>query len=503
MTAGQRRIILRGCHALLGRDAVLSPGPVDIILAEGRIRDIRPSGGELPGGEIVAAENRLAAPGLVNGHYHSHEHFQKGRYDNLPLELWMNYVRPFAPLPLTARHVYLRTLVGAIEALRSGTTTIVDDMNVSPVLRPDHVEAAFRAYEDIGLRAYLGLSLMDKPFYRSVPFLEEECPAELLRRLDAGKRSAPEEIFDYASDLAANRNPKRHRVGFVVAPSAPQRCTTDFLRRCDDLAERHDLPLIIHAQETRLQVVTGHLLLGATPIEHLHRIGFLGKRVSLIHAVWLTPAEIELVAEAGASVQHNPVSNLKLGSGLAPLRALLDAGVNVSLGSDGCGSIETANMQGVVAATALLHKLRGDDFERWVGAKEAWRAGTLGGAAALGRAAELGALEVGCLADLALYRLDRIPFVPLNDPLRQLVFAETGASLDTVLVDGRIVMREGRLTGIDEAAVVAEIAALHAELRPLIDGAEKAVEAIRPVYERIYRRCLTHPLAADTYAARL
>jgi guanine deaminase len=395
MTESGRAIILRGCRALLGRDAVATAGPVDIIVAEGRIRDIRPSGGALPEGEIIPAENRLVTAGLVNGHHHSHEHFQKGRYDNLPLELWMNYVRPFAPLPLTARHVYLRTLIGAIEALRSGTTTLVDDMNVSPVLHPEHVEAAFRAYEDIGLRAYLGLSLMDKPFYRSVPFVEEEFPADLLRRLDAGTRSSPEEIFAYASELAASRQPRHHRVGFVVAPSAPQRCTDAFLLRCRALADRHDLPLIIHAQETRLQVVTGHIMLGATPIEHLRRIGFLDKRVSLIHAVWLTPREIDLIAESGASVQHNPVSNMKLGSGVAPLRALLDAGVNVSLGSDGCGSIETASMQGVVAATALIHKLRGDHFDRWVGTREAWHAGTMGGAAALGRADELGAVEVG------------------------------------------------------------------------------------------------------------
>jgi guanine deaminase len=374
---------------------------------------------------------------------------------------------------------------------------------VSPVLHPEHVEAAFRAYEDIGLRAYLGLSLMDKPFYRSVPFVEEEFPADLLRRLDAGTRSSPEEIFEYAGDLAASRHPRRHRVGFVVAPSAPQRCTDAFLLRCRSLADRHDLPLIIHAQETRLQVVTGHIMLGATPIEHLRRIGFLDRRVSLIHAVWLTPGEIDLIAESGASVQHNPVSNMKLGSGVAPLRALLDAGVNVSLGSDGCGSIETASMQGVVAATALIHKLRGDHFDRWVGTREAWHAGTMGGAAALGRADELGAVEVGYLADLALYRLDRIPFVPLNDPLRQLVIAETGASLDTIMVGGRIVMRDGRLTRIDEAAILAEIAELHDEFRPLLDRSESQVDELRAIYERIYRRCLAHPIAADTYRARL
>lgn len=122
---------LVGCRALLGADAKMSDGPADIVIARSRIRSIVPSGEREPTGEVISAHDRLAVPGMINGHHHSHENFHKGRYDNLPLELWMNFVRPLQPLPVTPRQVYPRTMVSAIEALRTGATTLVDDLNAS------------------------------------------------------------------------------------------------------------------------------------------------------------------------------------------------------------------------------------------------------------------------------------------------------------------------------------------------------------------------------------
>ena len=494
---------LSGCAALLGTQARFERGPLDIVVRGDRIAAVRASGEQPPEGEVINARRRLAVAGLINGHHHSHEHYHKGRHENLPLELWMNSVRPLDPIPLSARQVYLRTLIGAIEALRSGTTTIVDDLNVSPVLIPEHVEAAFKAYEDIGIRARVGITLFDRPFFRAMPFVEQEFPADLLRELDAKPKSQPQEVLDFARHLARTRHPRSHRVGYIAAPSAPQRCTEAFLRQVRTMADEHDLPVIMHVQETRLQVVTGSEMYRSTMIEYLDRVGFLKPNTSLIHCVWLNPREIEIIARSGVSVQHNPVSNLKLGSGVAPVRALLDAGINVSLGTDGCGSIESTSMLRVVAAAALVNKLRDDDPARWVGATEAWRAGTVGGAQALGMADELGAIDSGRKADLALYRLDSIPFVPLNNALGQLVYAESGADLDLVMVDGEIVVRDGRLTSIDEPAILAEIAAEHARLLPLIEQSERKVAPINDAYRRIYARCLGEKIAPDTYPARL
>jgi guanine deaminase len=392
-------------------------------------------------------------------------------------------------------------MVGAIDAIKSGTTTMCDDLNVTPVLRRDHVEAAYQAYEDIGIRAYLGVSLFDKPFFRAMPFVEEEFSPELLAELDAQPMYTAGEILDLARELARTRHPESHRVAYMATPSAPQRCTEGFLKDVRALTDEFDLPSMIHVQETRLQVVTGQLWYGSTMVEYLGRIGFLKPKTQIIHGVWLNPREIALLAETGATVQHNPTSNLKLGSGIAPVRAILDAGINVSMGTDGCGSIETNDMQTAVQLGALLNKVRGD-YPEWVGAEESFRAATQGGAKALGRDGDLGVIEVGRTADLVAYRLDTIAFSPLNNPLRQIVYAATKADIDLVMVDGEVVQRDGRLTKVNEAKLLEEIREVHTRIAPALAEADRHVERILEPYRRIHQRCQHIDIAPDTYAAR-
>ena len=490
-----------GCRALLCEGALPSSGAVDIVVEGRLIREIRPHGAAEPEGDVVPAQGLLVTAGLINGHHHSHEGFYKGRKDNLPLELWMNYVRPLRPLELTPRDVYLRTMIGAIEAVKSGTTTISDDINQSPRLRPDHVEQVFQAYTDIGIRANVGITLFDRPFFRAVPFVEEEFPKDLLARLDASKMYSADELLAFVTNLARTKHPKENRVGYIATPSAPQRCTEEFLLKVRRMADDHDLPLMIHVQETRMQVVTGQLWYGSTMIEYLHRIGFMKPKTAFIHGVWLNPREIEILARTGVSIQHNPTSNLKVGSGLAPIRALLDAGVNVSMGTDGCGSIEGTDMQNALYLAALLQKLRGD-HTTWVGAAEAFHAATMGGAKALGRAKELGAVEAGRIADLVGYRLDGISFTPLNNPVNQLVYSAGRNEVDLVMVDGEVIEQGGKLTRIDENAIIDEIHAAHERIEPMLTASEADVEELVVPYERIYRRCQCMDIAKDTYPAR-
>lgn len=496
-----QRTTLVGCQALTGTPP-RSAGATDIVIEGRYIVDVRPAGCLPPEGDEIDARHLLVAPGLINGHTHSHENFHKGRYENLPLEVWMNFVRPPDPIPMTPRQVYLRTLIGVIEALRSGTTTIVDDLNVSPVLVPDHVEAVFKAYDDSGIRAYVAPGMFDRPFFDTVPFLREALPPSLFAELAGKPRTPPSEVMAFLRDLASRRHPSTNRVAAAVSPSAPQRCSTEFLLAARDLALDFDLPIILHVQETRLQVVTGERLYGSTMIAHLDQIGFLGPKLSIIHGVWLNPREIALLAASGASLQHNPTSNFALGSGLCPLAELFRAGVNVSLGTDACASSFSISMLKAVSNAALVQKIRGDDYEGWVSAEQVLAAATIGGARALGRGEELGTIAPGRLADLTGYRLNTASFVPLNDPLRQLVYAETGSSIDLVVIDGEFVIRDGRLTTIDEAAILEEIGVEHAALRAHIETAESEVAGMQAAYDRVYRRCLTESIPADTFMAR-
>jgi guanine deaminase len=475
--------------------------PVDVLLDGAAIAAVRahdPALLERDG--AVDARGLLVLPGLVNGHTHSHEILQRGRYPKLPLEVWMHYLRP--PVPayrLTPDELYTRTLLAAVEALRGGATTVVDDVALFPFADEAAVDAVFRAYEDSGLRAYVGVSLFDRQYFRAVPFIEEELPRTMLAEL--AKIPAPDrdEVLRTARRALA-AHPPGGRVSACLTPSAPQRCTDELLVEVAALARAEGVPALIHVHETRLQAVTGRQMYGGTMVEHLHRLGVLGPELSLIHAVWLTPRDVELIAAAGATAQHNPVSNLRLGSGLAPVTALLRAGVNVSLGTDGCGSCVAASMRDGVRQAALLGSLREDG--EWLSAAEALELATVNGARALGLAGAVGRIEPGYRADLCCYRLDGIAFAPLNDPLRQFVYAEQGQALDTVVVDGRVVMGAGRIAALDEERLLDEARGLHERLREAIERSDAFVDGLRPAYERVHRRALVVEIPPETLPAR-
>ncbi len=497
------RVVLRGACGLLGEKLEFDPRPLDVVIEGERIVSLDAAGTAAGTTEVIDLAGRMLVPGLINGHLHSHEHFAKGRTENLPLELWMHQMRSALVAPLNPRQTYLRTLVGAIEALRTGTTTVVDDLILGASIDRECIEAVFQAYEDSGIRAMVGFAMTNRPVVDNFPFVESVFPAELLAQLRALPRPGTDEYLRLTAELGRTRHPHSRRVGFLISASAPQRCTQDFLVACRRLADDYALPLITHVQETRLQVVTGGLFYGSPMVEYLDRIGFLAPNISLVHAVWLNPREIEAIARAGATAQHNPWSNLTLGSGVQPVRELLDAGVNVSLGSDGTCSTVTANMLTALGSAAALSKIRGDDYSRWLSAREALAAATQGGARALGFGDRLAVLRPGALADLVAYRLDAPAFTPLNDPVRQLVYAERGAGVDFAMVAGCVALRGGRLLGIDEGKILAEIGAEHARLIEHFDRASAALAPVMRAMEEVYRRSLAVAVPRDTYPARL
>jgi guanine deaminase len=496
------KIILRGALALLENAHECDGQARDIAIENGRVIAIAPAG-TLAGDRVIDLAGRILVPGLINGHFHSHEHFQKGRVENLPLELWMHYVRTPIPVVLTPRQTYLRTLVGAIEALRTGTTTMLDDVAVGASINRENLDAVFQAYEDIGIRALVGFAMMDRPIVDNFPFAEEAFGKQMVAKMQTLKPAPPEQFDAVCAELAKSRHPQEQRVGLAISLSAPQRCTEPFLRKWRHFADDHALPVVSHVQETRMQVVTGGLFYGSPLIEYLDRVGFLGPRTSLIHAVWLNPREIEALARTGASAQHNPWSNMMLGSGVQPVRALLEGGVNVSMGSDGSCSTCTVNMLTVMGSAAAVSKIRGDDYSKWLSAREALTAATCGGSIALGYGDSLGAIKVGALADMVGYRLDSPAFIPFNDPVRQLVYGERGAGVDFVIVAGEPVLEKGRMTRVDEAALIAEIGAEFAMLKEKFDVAEASVTPMLAAMEHIYRKSLATAISADTYPARL
>ena len=269
-----KKTILRGAAALLGEAFAFDGAALDIAIDGGIIGAIGPAG-SLAGDEIIDLGGRLLAPGLINSHFHSHEHFQKGRIENLPLELWMHYVRTPVPVTLNPRQTYLRTLVGAIEALRTGTTTVLDDIALGAAIDRANLDAVFLSYDDIGIRALVGFAMMNRPIVDNFPFVDEIFPADMLARMRTLQPAPEADFAALCGELARTRHPHSKRVGLVVSLSAPQRCTEDFLLRWRGFADSHGLPFVMHVQETRMQVVTGGLFYGQPMVEYLERIGFL------------------------------------------------------------------------------------------------------------------------------------------------------------------------------------------------------------------------------------
>jgi 5-methylthioadenosine/S-adenosylhomocysteine deaminase len=225
-----------------------------------------------------------------------------------------------------------------------------------------------------------------------------------------------------------------------------------------DLSRRYQLPVHMHVLETRTQAVAAQRLYGKTMIEVLADHELLSPRMTINHAIWVTEADVALMGEARCSATHNPLSNLKLGSGLAPVRQLAQAGVNVALGTDGASTGDTFDLVEALRTASLVHNLGSPDPAYWVSAMDALRMSTINGARCNLRQNEIGSLEVGKMADVILLDKRHPGFIPLNDPVRQLAYSVTSEAVDTVIVGGRTLLYGRKFVALNEDSLLAEIA---------------------------------------------
>ena len=400
-------------------------------------------------------------------------------WDNLPLEPWMLFSYPALAAPhQSAREIYVRTLLGGIEMVRSGATCVVDFLYELEGFTEESLGAVVSAYRDLGLRALVVLGMLDRAYHETVVLDEALVDRSLIDRLEQDKPPTWEEWESFTRLAVERYHRPDEGITIGLGPSGPQRCTDHMLQGCAALADELGIPIHIHVLETRMQAVSGQRMYGKTLPEHMAAIGFLGPRVNFEHGIWLTDHDIELVRDAGVTVVHNPVSNMKLGSGICPVPRLLEHGVNVGLGTDGMSSNDGNDMFATLKIAGLLHKLWEIDYEEWLGAREAWAMATMGGAVAAGDGDGLGRIEPGRRADLVLLDLDTIPFTPLNNPLHQVVFCSTTLAVDSTMIGGRWVVRGGRVVSLDETAILEEGRAVSSELIGRHDEAFRIGQAL-------------------------
>jgi 5-methylthioadenosine/S-adenosylhomocysteine deaminase len=489
VTSAPRRWI-KGGQVLRRRSGRWDLESADIAVEAGKIAEVVPCATDSePAAADIDATRRIIIPGLINAHLHSNDDFLRGRVDKLPLEIYMLMAVPVTGVAqISPADLRTRTLLGAIEGLRTGTTCFLDDCYHIDSLRPEGIDAVMSAYDAIGARAWVTANLSDRPMPDTIPFVREHLDPGLYEEIAGTRTFSAAAALETCEDAILRYNKPGARVQVAMAASGPQRCSDDFLRSIWDVAGRHDVPCVSHVLETRVQAVTGPLFYGETLIAHMARLGCLTPRTVIAHAIWVTDEDIAAIARGGASVVHNPTSNLRLGSGVAPVPTLLARGVNVALGSDGMTSNDAQNLFLEMRLAGCLHNIKNVPYAQWVGASEAFTMGTVGGAAALGMADGLGQIEPGMEADLCLLDVDSPAYVPLNDPVQNIVFSEYGQSVRTVMVAGEVVVDDGRLAGLDEAEFYGEARDAAARFfRDNKDAFDRLGEFV-PAFEAAYAR---------------
>jgi 5-methylthioadenosine/S-adenosylhomocysteine deaminase len=422
---GARRVLERGSVAIAG-NSIAGVGPAEQIAKEFR------------GRTTIDASGQVVMPGLINTHTHAPMVLYRGLGDDLALMDWLQkYIFPAEAKTVSPAFVRTGTNLAALEMIRSGTTTYVDMYYFE--------EEIARATKAAGLRGVLGQTVIE------FPVADAKTPAAALARAETF-------IREFQKD---------ELITPAVAPHAVYTNDAATLTAARDLAVKYNVPLLIHLAETDDENRMSLERHKARPVAALTALDFWKARVIAAHGVWIQPEEISVLKANGVGVSHNPESNMKLASGTAPVLQYLEAGVAVGLGTDGAASNNDLDMFEAMRQAAFLHKLTSKD-PRALSARTALEMATLGGARVIGQDKRLGSLETGKLADLIIVRMDQPRQTPMYDPISHLVYVTRGDDVMTTIVNGRVLMRDGKVLTLDQAAVLAAARAAAAQVRTAV-----------------------------------
>ena len=422
---GSARVLDNGAVAIDGSDIVA----VDTAEAIGK---------QFQGKDTIDASGQIVLPGLVNTHTHAAMTLYRGLADDLPLMEWLNnYIFPAEAKTVSPEFVRVGTRLAALEMIESGTTTFADMYYFE--------EEVAKEAKQAGLRGVLGQTVIQ------FPVADAKTPADGLARAEAFIRS-------FAADPLITP---------AVAPHALYTLDGPTLRAARELSRRHNVPTLIHVAETTEETKVAQERRASSSVAYLDSIGFLGPGVVAAHAIWVSDDDIATLKARGVGVSHNPESNMKLASGAAPVPAYLRAGVPVGLGTDGAASNNDLDMFEAMRVAALLHKHQTVD-PSVLSARAALEMATIRGARVLGLDGRVGSLEPKKRADLIIVSTGRARLTPVYDPISHLVYAARGDDVRDTIVNGRLLMRDGKVLSLDEAAVLTEARAWASKVREAV-----------------------------------
>ncbi len=390
-----------------------------LLIEDGIITSI----GEKEGAEhVIDAKGNIVMPGLINAHTHLGMTLFRGYADDLPLKEWLTeHIWPIEA-KLTEDDVYAGTLLGCLEMIKSGTTAFAD-MYI-------RMNGAAKAVEESGLRGVLSYGMIE---------LGDEERGE--KELKIGK--------EFVKKWNGTSN---GRITAMYGPHAPNTCSSEFLMYVREHADEDKVGIHIHASETKAEVEQIKAQCGMSSVKLLDSLNFLGPDVLAAHCIWLSPEDIQILKKKDVKIAHNPTSNMKLASGIAPVPELLEAGITVGLGTDGCASNNTLDMFYEMKMAALLNKVRKLD-PTTIPAPKAVEMATVNGARSVGL--DTGVIAEGKKADIIIVDMNKPHLTPRHDLISHLVYCTKGSDVSTTIVDGKILMENYQVKIFDEAEVMA------------------------------------------------
>lgn len=393
-----------------------------VLIEDDKIVDITRKG-STGADEVIDAEGKVLIPGLVNTHTHLSMSLMRGLADDLPLDIWLNdHIWP-VEAHLEGEHCYVGALLSALEMIKSGTTTC-NDMYF-------FMDEVAQAIDESGIRGLLCHGMIDL--------------------FDEDKRK--EEYKETLRIIEKCHNTADGRIQVALGPHTPYTCSTELLNWVRETADEKGLKIHIHVSETEKEVEDSLKDRKKRPFEYLEDINFLGPDVIAAHSVWLSGAEIALIKDNNVKISHNPLSNMKLASGISPVSDMLANDVCVSLGTDGVASNNNLDLFQEMKTASLLQKVRTLD-PTVLPANKMLEMATINGATALGMEEEIGTIEVGKKADLILVDMKKPHLSPYRNPISHLAYSAEGSDVSTVICDGEVLMRDREVLILDEAEVI-------------------------------------------------
>lgn len=456
--------------------------PTDILIEEQRIVELTAPGVSTHDNtRIIDATGQMLIPGLVNAHTHGHGSLGKGMGDKWTLELLLN-AASWITGGYAVSDKHLAAKLNAAEMVLKGTTAAYDLFVEFPQPTVEGLQAVASGYQAVGMRSVIAAMMSDQTFYQAIPGLMDALPennvayAQSIRLADyqVSLDTCRQLLHDWPFDPLSSK--------LALAPTVPLHCSDPFMIGCRNLAEEFDASIHMHLAESKIQAISAIERYGKTLTAHIDELGLLSPRFTAAHFVWPDNDDILRMADHGCSVAHNPGSNLRLGSGIAPARAFIEKGLTLGIGTDGSSCSDNQNMFEAMRTAAFVSRMTSPDYNNWLGASEALDLATRGSATVLGHGDEIGQLKPGYLADIVFLDLGNINFVPLNNAIHQLVLCEDSSAVESVMIGGEMVLENRQFTTFDYTALVEEAQATaqrlsetNAERRALANQLESTV----------------------------